>query len=296
MSAPPPYRPQAHAILQRLPSPQQVSQAARFIGHTPPAYQPYRPARVQACFGSGSPKPLSQEVNKGSKYRTGSSPETMADQLETESDAFHLLRDAANLETNAAYSKDLTYEAKPTSGPKGTGPAYFKEGTAFFDMKGEHPSVQLTNIVFETANAAQSRKFDTLEADFKSGAILRKSLTDYGVPSGTLSVELENEYRDGDAAARRSLVQEVYEWGSYELAKQSFTDLDRIFTTSSAKEAMLSWNSFASYDNFMTYYKASGYKHRRAVEGAIRNATKPPEVEDIALAEKRQAFLSGFGK
>ncbi|NKB81034.1 MAG: hypothetical protein GKS05_03905 [Nitrospirales bacterium] len=221
---------------------------------------------------------LWDEVSKdlGQKPQIGASD--FAESLTTESSEFSDLRKSASKETMTHHGKELEYKAKPKKGG-GTSEAYFKDGTTFFNMEG-HPAMILSNVIFETANAAQSGRFLEVEKDYQTGAILGKDPSDYGVTD--LGDTLDQEYARGGKAERRSIIQERFEWDSFLLAKPTFLQI---------KPKIKKEIYFAAFDHmlqmksFETYYETYGHIHRGAVEGVLKKIEQDQR-------KKKKCFLT----
>lgn len=141
------------------------------------------------------------EVNKGYKHKTEMSVSDMADSLSKEVGEFSKLRNTANDENRKLYDKDLGYKPVP-KGQLSTA-AHFKDGDAYF-ARNSALAQTLSNIIFETANAAQGGRFARVEADYANGTIMDKAPSNYGVSD--LPDKLMLEWASGDPAARRSLI------------------------------------------------------------------------------------------
>ncbi len=215
------------------------------------------------------------EVNVGFGSKTDLDPETFAQGLTEGSEEFAALRESANEQTQEHFGEDLKYKPKPKKGG-GTSEAYFKDDSAYFNMEG-HPAMILSNLIFETANAAQTGSFIQVESDYKSGAIMKKSPKDYGFED--LGDKLTQEYEKGDGETRRSIIQERFEWNSFILAKPSFLKVKGEMKKQEKSKEMYSIY-FAAFDHMLTmstfeeYYNEYGHIHRNAVEGVLRKVAE----------------------
>ncbi|HEX5551609.1 MAG TPA: CFI-box-CTERM domain-containing protein [Chitinophagaceae bacterium] len=225
---------------------------------------------VQAGFGSKTETPVNE----------------FAENLTRESPEFEELRGKANEEIQIHHHKDLEYKPKPKKGG-GTSEAYFKDDATYFNMDG-HPAMILSNIIFETANAAQSGAFIRVEGEYKSGEIMEKSPDDYGFDD--LGGKLMREYETGDAATRCSIIQERLEWNSFILARPTFLRVKGEMTRTK-KGAEIYGVYFAAFDHmlemnsFEEYYNEYGRIHRNAVEGVLRKVAEQEK-------NKRNCYLT----
>jgi len=140
-----------------------------------------------------------------------------------------------------------------------------------------HPAMILSNLIFETANAAQAENFIMVEADYKSGDIMNKSPNDYGF--NDLGGKLSDEYEKGDTETRRAIIQERFEWHSFTLATPSFQSAkDEMAKEEKSKEMYDIY--FAAFDHmlemksFEKYYAEYGRHHRNSVEGVLRKVAE----------------------
>lgn len=223
-------------------------------------------------------KDLDTEINQANRsYKTWNSPQNLADQLASSSPEFRQLRRMAQTAVRNVYGKALTYEAGDT-GKTGGHTAAFSDGTVWID-ESFHPSVTVQNLIFETANAAQSTFFAQVRADWQDGSILESSLGHYaellGRKPGELGKTLVSEYQDGDKNQRRSLLQEWAEWNSLELARAAFGQLAGRFRDETAQ---MFWESGfkqrLDLKAFGEYYQEFGERHRAGVEKAIVGSTE----------------------
>lgn len=206
------------------------------------------------------------EANRGYTHKSELSPQGMADSLTTEVQEFADLRGAADAETQEQFGKPLGYKTTP-KGQVATS-AHFKEGQAYF-ARNAALGQTLSNIIFETANAAQSGRFAQVESDYNSGALLTKAPTDYGVTD--LPADLADEYRLGDGATRRSLLQERMEYDSLMMSAPAIRATFAKLTDETARVPFDLMIDFLDMD-FAAYYEARGKAHRSLVENAIRAA------------------------
>jgi hypothetical protein len=220
-------------------------------------------------------KPLAQEINRDDRrYRTWNTPQQLADQLAASSTAFRELRAMANEAVRTAYGKDLSYEAAPEG--LGSSAAY-GQGTVRVD-ESYHPSVTVQNLVFETANAAQTAFFNQVRADWQDDSILEKSLQHYAEmldrDPGELG-GLAEEYAEGDKHQRRSLLQEWGEWESLELARDALGQLHGMFESETAEMFWdLGFGRRLGLKSFGEYYEEYGRGHRAAVEKSFTGSKK----------------------
>lgn len=230
-------------------------------------------------------EPIWDEVNKPFGSQTKESASGFADRLSESSDEFAKLRGTADEQVQEGHGKNLKYAPKPKKGG-GRSEAYFKDDTAFFNMSG-HPAMILSNIIFETANAAQGGRFREVEGDYKSGRIMDKTSSDYGF--GDLGA-LAGEYEGGDAAKRCSIIQERLEWNSFQLARPSFLQVKGEMQKDETGREMYA-TYFAAFDDMLSmksfeeYYTTYGHIHRNAVEGVLRKVAEQEK-------NKRKCYLT----
>lgn len=216
-----------------------------------------------------------EEVDVGFGSKPTLSPEEYADSLTSESEEFEELRGKANEQINTHHGTDLNYKPKPKKGGGGS-EAYFKDDSTYFNMEG-HPAMILSNIIFETANAAQAGQFLQVEADYKSGEIMDKTPKDYGYTD--LGKKLLQEYQEGDGETRRAIIQERFEWNSFILAKPTFLKVKKEMVKNKKSKEMYE-TFFAAFDHmlemesFEEYYAEYGHMHRNAVEGVLRKVAE----------------------
>lgn len=220
------------------------------------------------------------EVDVGFGQKTKLSPEAFAQDLTEESEEFAELRDAANKQTREHFRKDLSYKPKPKKGG-GTSEAYFKDDATYFNMEG-HPAMILSNLIFETANAAQSGSFIQVESDYKTGEIMNKTPKDYGFED--LGEKLTKQYEIGDAEERRSIIQERFEWRSFVLAKPSFLKVKAEMQKKDKSKEMYSvyfatFDHMLSMNSFEEYYNEYGYMHKKSVEGVLRRVAEQEKAK-----------------
>ncbi len=215
------------------------------------------------------------EASVGFGAKTKLIPEVYAQNLTEESEEFATLRGAANEQTQKFFGKNLNYKSKPKKGG-GTSEAYFKDDSAYFNMEG-HPAMILSNIIFETANAAQSGAFIQVENDYKSGILMEKSIADYGFDD--IGDALATQYEQGDGETRRSIIQERYEWKSFILAKPTFLKVKGEMQKNEKSKDMYdvyfaAFDHMLSMNSFDEYYEVFGHTHRKAVEGVLRKVAE----------------------
>lgn len=209
------------------------------------------------------------------------SPNNLANQLSESFPNFQTLREEADKAVNETFNKEsgVEYREKPKKGA-GTAPAYYKDGVTYFDSKA--PKTQtLLNIVFETANAAQARRFQSIEKDYNEGRLLDKPMTDYIDDPSSLG-EYQNDYTD--IASKRSLIQEYYEWDSFLKAKPTLLEIEK--KQGSESDFKTIWDSsfgdILKCKNFDKYYESHGEKHRKAVQGALEQRSSNSNQIDVS--------------
>lgn len=218
------------------------------------------------------PRPLWGEVNQpGRDYRTWSGPRTLADQLTASSPEFRDLRGRATAAVRRGYGRGLEYGAMDTSRGAAHSAGY-KEGRISVDAA-NHPAVTVQNLVFETANAAQTGFFDQVRADYEDGSLAERTLEHYAGllrrPAAELAAFAE-EYRDGGLEARRSLLQEWGEWNSLQLARRTFDQISGRFTGETAQDYWgLGFGPLLELQDFDEYYRERGEDHRDQVQRAL---------------------------
>ena len=257
----------------RLPSAQRSADSGKALGQVPEITQRAQPGRVHRTFGSKkkTPPPLWEEVNKGfGDYRSKSSPKTFADQLAESSESFNTLRGKADAAIQDKYEKNLEYSHIPKKGGGG-GTAYYKESGAHFS-KEQHPASIVANMIFETANAVQRKKFDKVEADYNDGSLADKPLKHYGINDSEFSPDLHEELNKGSLAAKRSLIQEHHEYMSGKIAQPALQDAEKNATSPYAKATFGVFNDRVAHKNFMSYYNGPGKSHRSATQIVLEKA------------------------
>jgi hypothetical protein len=138
-----------------------------------------------------------------------------------------------------------------------------------------HPAVSVPNLVFETANAAQTGFFDRVRRDHEDGSIRKKGLDHYAGLLGRDVGEMKQfagEYEKGDAITRRALVQEWGEWNSLQLARAALKEVRGGLTGRTATDEWekAGWDALLELEGFGDYYDLRGQDHRPAVESALR--------------------------
>lgn len=218
---------------------------------------------------------LWDEVNRDERdYRTWNTPQNLADQLARSSPQFRALRALADKEVRRTHGRALAYsgDAQKTGGHS----AVYGGGTVYVDEESYHPATTAQNLVFETANAAQTRFFDTLRADYADGSLADKSLAHYGELLGRKPGELgtlAEEYAHATLEARRSLLQEWAEWNSLELSRAAFQDIAPHFESDTAQDQWaVGFGPRLAARNFTEYYTDFGEDHRQQVQHALERA------------------------
>jgi hypothetical protein len=210
------------------------------------------------------------EVNQDDpRHRSWNTPGNLADQLTRDSPRFRALRRDAQREARAVHGRDLSYEAADDN--IGGHTAAYGGGVVRIDEEQSSPAVSVQNLVFETANAAQSRFFDTLRADYDNGSMAGKSLREYGDLLGRDPRELgvlAKEYETTtDLRVRRAILQEWAEWNSLELARATFTEIAPRFTSDTAQFWLeQGFGGKLGARDFADYYERFGHAHRASVE------------------------------
>jgi hypothetical protein len=215
---------------------------------------------------------LWDEVNHPERGHKGwNTPGMLADKLARSSPAFQQLRQQADVAVQGTRGRDLAYQ----SGGSGSHTAGYADGKV--RIAASHPAMAAQNIVFETANAAQTRFFDQVESDHLDKSITGKDIAHYAALLGRPAGELDafaDEYDKGDAIKRRSLLQEWAEWNSLALSRTALEDIRKNMKGATANELWEEgFGSVIQHKDFNAYYKARGRAHRTSVELALR----PPE-------------------
>ncbi|WP_392532148.1 DUF4157 domain-containing protein [Nostoc sp. C117] len=255
------------SVESRLPSTSQSAHSSELLG------QPLQnrtiqgaPVRQFICGSIGSnPPTLDALINTSAK----ASPSTIANQLADSSPAFAKLRGTADTEVNNTFGKEggVEYKDKPKKGG-GTSAAYYKDGVTYFDREAPMPTTVL-NIVFETANAAQAGIFQKIESDYDKGILLDTPMKSY-IEDPSLLGKYQNDYDPKNAASKRSLIQEYYEWNSCLIAQNALRDLSQRYTSEVASITWISsFGLILECRNFEEYYELQGKIHRRAVQGTL---------------------------
>lgn len=217
------------------------------------------------------------EVNREDSYRTGRSPQTLADQLMGSSTEFANLRDRAEREVSDTYDKDLQYGGFNVDNPMF--PGAYKEENVMLDTA-QHPAIMMQHMIFETANAAQAGFFAKVLQDYEDSSVSEKSLNEYGELLGRdpneIPEKLRLEYEKGSPAERRTLLQEWAEYNSLELARPVFNQVHDQFRSSTAQDYRdkVFDPVLALSDSFESYYDIRGQDHREAVLKALVESEK----------------------
>lgn len=213
------------------------------------------------------------EVNRGDRdYRTHNTPQNLADQLARESSAFRALRTRASDEVRDVHGRGLSYQA--AADDVGGHSAAYGHGIVRVDEDSLGPAFTVQNLIFETANAAQSRFFETLRADYANGSMGGKTIQHYAKLLGRNPDELgglADAYGSADLEERRSILQEWGEWNSLELSRATFKQIAPRFKSGNAQDALeLGFGPRLAARSFGAYYKDFGEDHRSSVLHSLR--------------------------
>ncbi len=209
------------------------------------------------------------EVNNDDpRHRSWNTPANLADQLTRDSSEFRSLREKAVHSVRSVHNRSLSYESADDN--IGGHSAAYGKGVVRIDEEQSSPAVSVQNLVFETANAAQSEFFDQLRADYENGAMTGRTLQHYGNLLGRDPKELgklADEYTSADLRARRGLLQEWGEWASLELARKTFQQISPRFKSEAAQwQWDEGFGQRLSAKDFSDYYERFGHSHRKSVE------------------------------
>jgi hypothetical protein len=264
-------RAQRHAAIQaRLPGAARVADSGRRLGQ--PVLQRVAAGHGVRQFACGGRPSLDKMVNQG----TRAAPSDVAELLTQESPDFAHLRGQADTEVKKTFGRDqpVRYSHKPATG-SGDSLAYYLQGDTYFDKNAPMPATVL-NVIFETANAAQAGKFHKVAQDYDSGVLAHAPISDYLDPS-QLGKFVDDFH---DAASKRSLIQECYEWNSFELARTSMLSVQSKFKTPEAFGAFYGFGELLQCKSFEEYYETKvgnmyfAKMHRASVEESIRRSDK----------------------
>jgi hypothetical protein len=214
------------------------------------------------------------EVNQeGDDARTFHTPRSLADQLAEQSTAFDDLRNRARESVSDVHDRELGYVSRG-----GSYSGSFRKGEISIDTD-DHPSVALANVVFETANAAQSGFFEQVRKDYEDDSIMKKGLDHYADLLQRDAADMDpyrNKYESGDKVDRRVLLQEWGEYKSLQLARDALVDVRKGLKgkTSIDRWEKGLWGELLNERTFEGYYDLRGVEHGSQVEHALRESSK----------------------
>ncbi|QUY45181.1 DUF4157 domain-containing protein [Acaryochloris marina] len=239
--------------MSRLPSKDQAKRSAIAFGQPTEIINESPVGRVHRCCGTSSPTELKDEL-----VGAGSKPGVIVKAILDKSEEFAKLKAKAG----------VTYK----TAQKGTSGSYDPESHEVRLAKGHNTTTAL-NAIFETANAIQHTRFAKVKNAYEKGDF------ESGVKLSDWEVDSLNPLNPTTPEEWRAAIQEYYEWDSFQLARNTFAEVEPFFKEAGKSDEFDAFGKFFPCENFSDYIGVAKTNHYRDQVTRLNAAKDTKRIE-----------------